>query len=282
MVKTTISNEWKNYIHRQIERGVNKKKLEDILKKQNYSYDIINAILYSKEIDNNLVKTHTNYSDYIVNTIDKLELTNIEKSILKFFKSQTFLKEKIINERIVIIDNWFDEYIANHIHNIFINSEYKQIKTSDKNKLNFIFENIIQTPEIKRMLFLFNTLFQDNFLFNGSIGMSKYSKGSYIDEHTDHGGYIYDNEKYYRDISAVIYFNKDWKEEYGGNFIDIENKKAILPFFNRAVFFDVPYKHRVEEILVDRERYAIFMFFSCKKKKYHLPDQRFKQTSSLI
>ena len=130
MVKTTISNEWKNYIHKQIERGVNKKKLEDILKKQNYSYDIINAILYSNEIENNLSKTNTNYRDYIVNKIDKLELTDIEKSIIKFFKSQSFLKEKIINERIVIIDNWFEEYIANHIYNIFISSDYKQSKTS--------------------------------------------------------------------------------------------------------------------------------------------------------
>ena len=62
MVKTTINNEWKNYIHKQIKRGVNKKKLEDILKKQNYSCDIINAILYSNEIDNNLEKTNTNYT----------------------------------------------------------------------------------------------------------------------------------------------------------------------------------------------------------------------------
>lgn len=69
MVKTTINNEWKNYIHNQIERGVNKKKLESVLKKQNYSCDIINAILYSNEIDNNLVKTNTNSIDNVVNKI---------------------------------------------------------------------------------------------------------------------------------------------------------------------------------------------------------------------
>ena len=96
--------------------------------------------------------------------------------------------------------------------------------------------------------------------------MSKYSKGSYIDEHTDHGGYIYNNEKYYRNLSAVIYFNKEWIEDYGGCFIDIENNKKILPIFNRAVFFQVPYKHRVEEIISDKDRYAIFIFFQLKKK----------------
>jgi len=277
MVKTTINNQWKQYIYKQIERGVNKKQLQDILEKQSYSSDIINKILYSNETTKN-----TNYNDYVVNKLDELDLTNIEKSIVKFLKSQSFLKERVINERIVVIDNWFEENIANHIYNIFINSKYKQIKTSKKNKLNFTFENIIQTPEITKLLFLFNTLFEDNFLFNGSIGMSKYSKGSYIDEHTDHGGYIYDNEKYYRNISAIIYFNKDWDETNGGNFIDIENKKTILPIFNRAVFFNVPYKHRVEKIIVDKERYAIFMFFSIKEKRYYLNEERFKKTSSLI
>ena len=112
--------------------------------------------------------------------------------------------------------------------------------------------------------------------------MSKYSKGSYIDEHTDHGGYIYNNEKYYRNLSAVIYFNKEWIEDYGGCFIDIENNKKILPIFNRAVFFQVPYKHRVEEIISDKDRYAIFIFFSIKEERYHLDIKRFRNTTSLI
>lgn len=45
--------------------------------------------------------------------------------------------------------------------------------------------------------------------------MSKYNKGSYIDKHTDHGGYKYNNDKYYRNISMVLYFNKEWKDEWG-------------------------------------------------------------------
>lgn len=280
MSKITINNDWKNYINRQIKRGVNKQILEDILKKQDYSRNVINNLLYNSVISNNTIIT--NYNDYIINKINNLNLTSLEKSIINFLQSQIFLKEKIINERIVIIDNWFEESIANYIYDIFINANYKEIKTSNHNNLNFFFENIIQTPEIKKILFLFNTLFKDNYLFNGSIGMSKYSKNSYIDEHTDHGGYIYNNEKYYRNISVIIYFNKEWKYEYGGNFIDIENNKKILPIFNRAVFFHVPYKHSVEKIIVDKERYAIFMFFSSKENRYYLNEERFKHTSSLL
>ena len=69
MVKTTINNEWKKYIHRQIKLGVNKKKLEDVLKKQNYSCDIINEILYSNEIETNNCDYKVSYStDPIVET----------------------------------------------------------------------------------------------------------------------------------------------------------------------------------------------------------------------
>ena len=139
MVKNSINDEWKYYIKRQLLKGVSKQKLEEILKKQNYSSCIINKLLHSNEKEDNLIgnKKNTNYNDYIINKIDKLELTTIEKSIIKFMKSQSFLKERIINERIIIIDNWMEGYIANYIYNIFINSDYKQIKTSNQNKRSY-------------------------------------------------------------------------------------------------------------------------------------------------
>ena len=36
MVKTTINDEWKQYIYKQIERGVNKKQLQDILENEKF------------------------------------------------------------------------------------------------------------------------------------------------------------------------------------------------------------------------------------------------------
>ena len=45
MTKTSINNDWKSYIVRQLERGVSKNKLKEILKKQNYHSDIINKLL---------------------------------------------------------------------------------------------------------------------------------------------------------------------------------------------------------------------------------------------
>ena len=78
MVKTTINDDWKNYIVKQIERGVDKKKLENVLKKQNYSNDIINQLLNFNEIESNLIKINNNYertSDKISHSIDPLVAT---------------------------------------------------------------------------------------------------------------------------------------------------------------------------------------------------------------
>lgn len=112
--------------------------------------------------------------------------------------------------------------------------------------------------------------------------MSKYGKGSFIEQHNDNGGYLYQDEKYYRSISCVIYFTNGWKEIYGGNFVDLENNRKIIPKYNRAIFFKVPFKHKVEEIIVNKERNAIFMFYCKNEKKYNLPDYKFKKTKSLF
>ena len=58
MVKTTING--KTIFINKLNVVLTKKNWEDILKKENYSCDIINAILYSDKIENNLTKTSTN------------------------------------------------------------------------------------------------------------------------------------------------------------------------------------------------------------------------------
>lgn len=278
MIKETINNKWKNYIFSQLKKGVKKEELEQILIMQNYSSVLINNLLYN----NKITKC---YDRYFLETIINLKLNETEKSLYKFLKLQNHndkLKNRIEKERIIVLDNWLEDKVCKYIDEIFKNSYYKKMTTNHKNSLNFKFNNIILTQQIKRLLFIFNALFREDYLFNGCIGMSKYNKGSYIDKHTDHGGYIYKDEKYYRTISCVIYFNKEWQEEYGGNFVDLENNKLILPLYNRAIFFSVPFKHEVEEIIVDKDRYAIFMFFCKNEKKYYLEDKKFIKTSSII
>lgn len=274
-IKKMMNKSWVDYVTRQIGRGVDKKALEDILRKENYSDELINKYVYQK-IDNS-------YSNYVLQKMNSIKLNSQEQKLYEFLKNQHDLEKQIKEKRILIIDNWLEESVATYIYDLFHKSKFAEGKKNANNTLSFKFSNVVKTPEIEKFFFLFNNLFQHKYLFNGCIGMSKYTKGSFIDEHTDHGGYIHNDKKYYRSISCVLYFNKDWKEEYGGCFIDIENNKKILPKFNRAVFFSVPYKHRVEEIIAEnKDRHAIFMFFTENRILYFLNENRFNKTSSLI
>ena len=45
--KNTINNEWKEWINRQLNNKVSLNKIDDTLKRQNYSSSIINSILYN-------------------------------------------------------------------------------------------------------------------------------------------------------------------------------------------------------------------------------------------
>ena len=62
-IKTTINNEWSTYIKRQIDKGVNKTKLEAILRKQNYSDYIINSLLYPKNISHDGISVDSYLND---------------------------------------------------------------------------------------------------------------------------------------------------------------------------------------------------------------------------
>ena len=269
-----MNNEWKNYIFLQLKRGVCKNELERILIKENYNRKLINNLLFN----NKITKC---YNRYFLEKIINLKLNDTEKSLYRFLKNQNLdnkLKNRIEKEKIVVIDNWLDKNVCNYINLLFDSAYYKITRDNDK----FEFKSAIFNQQIKRFLFIFNALFKEDYLFDGCIGMSKYEKGSFIEKHNDKGGYLFQDEKYYRTISCVIYFTKEWKEIYGGNFVDLENNKRIIPKYNRAIFLQVPFRHKVEEIIVDKERHAIFMFFCKNVKKYNLSNNKFNETTSLI
>ncbi len=71
-------------------------------------------------------------------------------------------------------------------------------------------------------------------------GIHETNAGGHLDVHVD---FNYITEKqWHRRINILIYFNKDWKEEYGG-YLDIWDKEVkqrcgyFAPQFNRAVGF---------------------------------------------
>lgn len=82
-------------------------------------------------------------------------------------------------------------------------------------------------------------LIGDDELFGGGLHQS--INGAFLDVHVDFN--IHTKFKWHRRMNAILYLNKDWKEEYNGylELWDMKTKKQIeyiAPIFNRLVVFE--------------------------------------------
>jgi Rps23 Pro-64 3,4-dihydroxylase Tpa1-like proline 4-hydroxylase len=105
----------------------------------------------------------------------------------------------------------------------------------------------------------------DNVDLNLDISISLYNKGCFLDDHIDGKSPV----KNY--ASMLVYLNKDWKEEDGGNLIlrgDDNIDYKVVPEFGTVAIIDLQnfdIYHQVEEIVNDVERYTIICFPFDKK-----------------
>jgi len=156
------------------------------------------------------------------------------------------------------IDNFLNEEFANEVYSSFpsfnhartigtefatVNEKYKiQITDSAKfpqpiAKLN----RMLASPEFLKMmsdLMGIPNLISDVDLTGG--GIHETNSGGRLDVHVDFN-YV-ESKKLHRRLNILIYFNKHWKEDYGG-YLDIWDKDvkqcygAFAPIFNRACGF---------------------------------------------
>mmetsp|Transcript_56249 Transcript_56249/g.147905 ORF Transcript_56249/g.147905 Transcript_56249/m.147905 type:complete len:347 (+) Transcript_56249:56-1096(+) len=74
----------------------------------------------------------------------------------------------------------------------------------------------------------------------------------------------------YRKIAVICYLTKDWRKEYGGNFMDLHGEAAaqgsrdvVVPSFNSCVAFLVPRVHEVQRLAEGcPPRFSMFGWFS--------------------
>ena len=87
--------------------------------------------------------------------------------------------------------------------------------------------------------------------------------GDFIDPHDDSAIAQVGEQLYHRHIAFIYYLSKDWKAEYGGALVDIEDdNKLYVPEFNSVIAFKVPHWHQVEEVRTkEHPRYSIFGWY---------------------
>jgi Rps23 Pro-64 3,4-dihydroxylase Tpa1-like proline 4-hydroxylase len=156
------------------------------------------------------------------------------------------------------IDNFLNEDFAEQIYNAF--PEYSAAKAvgrefatvNEKRKIQITdsskfappiakLNDLLAAPEFTDLMshvFDIPKLLADPALVGG--GIHETDSGGRLDVHID---FNYMEEKqWHRRLNILIYFNKDWKEEYGG-YLDIWDKDvkkcygAFAPIFNRAFGF---------------------------------------------
>jgi Rps23 Pro-64 3,4-dihydroxylase Tpa1-like proline 4-hydroxylase len=156
------------------------------------------------------------------------------------------------------VDNFLNENFAEEVYRSFPSyaeakavgreftglNEKKKIQITDSTKfapaiarLNSLLASR-EFVELMSDIFDIPNLIDDPALMGG--GIHETDTGGRLDVHVDFN--LVEAKNWHRRLNVLIYFNKDWREEYGGNFEiwDKEVKQchgSFAPIFNRACAF---------------------------------------------
>lgn len=178
---------------------------------------------------------------------DALIINEYKMIDIEFFeKNKEVLQEKYLNNTpfpYIAIDNFLVEGLAEELYES-IPTPQETNKSRDyifaKNK--FEISNMVNISDNFKKLYeellseRFSNLIsyvtkEDLFVdpkFHGG-GLHLGGKGSFLDMHVDFN-YHPSEPKWYRNVNLLLYLNKDWKPEYGGQLklVDKRNKKSTL------------------------------------------------------
>jgi Rps23 Pro-64 3,4-dihydroxylase Tpa1-like proline 4-hydroxylase len=116
---------------------------------------------------------------------------------------------------------------------------YKPELLSDYSRLLFYFFNSVAFVAFLESLTGIKGLIPDPYFIGG--GLHEVKNGGHLDIHADFNHHVVMNLE--RRINVLIYLNKDWKPEFGGQFEiwneDMATRAASFdPLFNRCVIFN--------------------------------------------
>jgi hypothetical protein len=184
-----------------------------------------------------------------------------------------------------VIDNFLSEESANRVLNNFEITEkwtnlslvnnYKKFLLNDRESMDANCNEIIEELGSKEFIEYLSkctglkNIFLDKGLEGG--GLQQSLSGGSLNMHTDFTSHI-TKKNWKRVLNLIIYFNKDWLDEYNGSleFWDdqVKNKiKSYSPIFNRCVIFKTDEKsfHGFPDTLnlpanMSRKSFAVYYF----------------------
>jgi Rps23 Pro-64 3,4-dihydroxylase Tpa1-like proline 4-hydroxylase len=157
--------------------------------------------------------------------------------------------------RHLVIDNIFQNNIAEEIFSSFpkeevFNKKYKGVNEFKAEGSNFedfppVFTQLREMFHSKEWCTIISKItgIEDLFSVPDALGggLHQGGNGSFLDIHIDFN--IHADRGIHRRINLLVFFNKDWKEEYGGHTelwnADMTNlDKKVFPAFNRCLIFE--------------------------------------------
>ncbi|GIL72735.1 hypothetical protein Vretimale_4446 [Volvox reticuliferus] len=189
------------------------------------------------------------------------------------------------NGGLVRLENFLPEFVAEGIlstvgavsdeqwNDTSANTDYRQ------NNISHSFSSVKHAKGLDAVVRLFSLVRPGSL---NSFSAAKYCKTDHIAPHDDRAyaqvkldsGRIITAS---RTLAVIFYLTRDWREEYGGVLIDLEDPTAppgvgrkYVPLWNSVVAFRVPRYHAVTPMTTNRPRYSIFGWFLEPGRLYEL------------
>lgn len=190
----------------------------------------------------------------------------------------------------LVVDNFFDEPLAEaclaafpsisdpcweHANDADIEIKYRTTWTSEfdiPDSIIYAVRILNSAPILKAMskTFGIDKIIPDPYFTGGGLNVTK--PGGLLDVHVD--GNYHDATGLNRRLNALVYLNKNWAPDWGGEFGAYDETgevclKSIAPLFNRIVIFDSHDKsfHGLPKPInfpVDQTRKSILLYYYTK------------------
>jgi Rps23 Pro-64 3,4-dihydroxylase Tpa1-like proline 4-hydroxylase len=181
-------------------------------------------------------------NDKLINQIERINQQSVQNDPFPHFSFDNFLDQDFANEIYDAFPSYEEALKIGHQFKA-VNEKFK-IQITDSKKfpkpileLHNLLSSDAFVAKVGHMLNIPNLL-ADPDLQGG--GIHETNSGGHLDVHID---FNYVRQKaWHRRVNILIYFNKNWKEEYGGYFDiwdkEVKNRKGYFaPAFNQACGF---------------------------------------------